>query len=121
MPRRRPPGAASGIRGTTTTAFLALLFVLPLIATAAQQQQSPDNAHRRSPREEVYIDTITPPKPRKANQGHLRNASKRDAYTPLISEDARALATKVSTAPADAAVRAPSTRDAAQGGTYSML
>lgn len=111
MPRRRPPGAGPGLR--STTALLAILLVLPWIATAAQQQQSPDNPHKRSPNEEAYLDAFTPPKPRKAPKGRPGNASKRDPYTPLISQNERAVATKVSSAPADAAVRAPPARNAA--------
>ncbi|KAF2657371.1 kinase-like protein [Lophiostoma macrostomum CBS 122681] len=114
MPRRRPPGAGPGLR--STTALLAILLVLPWITTAAQQQQSPDNAHRKSPREEAYVDTITPQKASKPDIGRAGNASKRGLYTPLNSQNERAVATKVTSAPSQAGVRAPFSRNAAPSG-----
>src|SRR4051812_16051863 len=116
MPRRRPPGAGPGFR--TSTALFVILLVLPSLVAAAQQQQPLQHAHHGSPREEAYVDAITPPKPRKPNQDRPGNASKRDTYTPLISHnDERAVATKVRFAPADPAVRAPPpVRNAAPSG-----
>jgi serine/threonine-protein kinase/endoribonuclease IRE1 len=100
----------------STTALLAILLVLPWITTAAQQQQSSDNAHRKSPREEAYVDTITPQKASKPDLGRAGNASKRGLYTPLNSQNERAVATKVTSAPSHAGVRAPSSRNAAPSG-----
>ncbi|KAF2108968.1 hypothetical protein BDV96DRAFT_555274 [Lophiotrema nucula] len=112
MPRRRPPGAGPGL----STTLVAALLLLPWIATAAQQQHPPQNAHRRSPREDAYAESIVPPKQRKPGQDQLAHAAKRDPYTPLLAQNERAVATKVSSAPADSAVRAPSPRNAAQKG-----
>lgn len=122
MPRRRPPGAGPGMR-STTTAILLVLIVLPWISSAAQQQQSPqynnnNNAHhRRSPRQEQHVDTIAPLRAAKPVEGqHNQHALKRNTYTPLISQNARAVATKVFSAPADDAVRAPLARNAPPSG-----
>ncbi|KAF1998027.1 hypothetical protein P154DRAFT_524344 [Amniculicola lignicola CBS 123094] len=112
MPRRRPPGAGPGL----STTLLAVLLVLPWISVAAQQQQPQHGAHRRSPREEAHVDTITPQQARKQGQNRLVNASRRDPYTPLLSQNERAVATTVSSAPAHSAVRAPPARNAAQSG-----
>jgi serine/threonine-protein kinase/endoribonuclease IRE1 len=100
----------------STTAILLVLIVLPWISTAAQQQQSPQYAQRRSPREESHVDTITPLKAGQPNEGRNPNPLKRNSYTPLISQNARAVATKVFSAPADDAVRAPLARNAPPSG-----
>lgn len=105
MPRGRPPGAGSGSGSGSgsglrrTTALLTLFLVLPWISTAAQQQ-------RPSP-----LDAYVEPIPPKARQPNPNNASKRNTYTPLISQNERAVATKAS-APAHPAVRAPLARNA---------
>jgi serine/threonine-protein kinase/endoribonuclease IRE1 len=110
MPRRRPPGAGPGI-------LFTILFVLPLITAAAQQQQSPDNAkpHRRAPPGEAYAD-VASKKARKNQPGHLEDAPKHNEYTPLNFQNERAVATEVSSAPALPAVRAPVSRNAAPSG-----
>jgi serine/threonine-protein kinase/endoribonuclease IRE1 len=105
MPRRRPPGV-----GTTT--LIAALLVLPWLTTAAQQQQPPHHVERRPSPGGLYADTVLPAKPRK----HTRNASNRAEYTALNSQNERALATDVSSAPANPAVRAPPVRNAAPSG-----
>ncbi|KAF2740482.1 hypothetical protein EJ04DRAFT_482542 [Polyplosphaeria fusca] len=111
MPRRRPPGAGPGL-------FLTVLLVLPLIATAAQQQQPPQNAHRNSPREEAYAQSITSPEQQKPAQG-VAHAPKHDAYTSLKDQNERAVATKVFSAPAGSAVRARPDGNAARSGGLS--
>jgi len=111
MPRRRPPGAGPGL----STTLFALLFVFPLIATAAQQQQPPPHSgYRRSPREDALVDTITPQRHSKVEQDRLGNSAKRSRHTPIISQNERAIATLPS-APAvsNAAVRAPPAGSAA--------
>ncbi|OCK77216.1 hypothetical protein K432DRAFT_428177 [Lepidopterella palustris CBS 459.81] len=110
MPRRRPPGAGPGL----STTLIAILLVLPWIATAAQQQQPPSNAYRRSPREEALADTVTSQRHSNLEQERLENQRKRSRHTPLISQNERAIAT-LSSAPAAsiAAVRAPPAGSAA--------
>jgi serine/threonine-protein kinase/endoribonuclease IRE1 len=100
MPRRRPPGAGPAL-STTLFFFLAL----PWISAAAQQQQPQEkapghhHAHGRSPREEARVETITPQKHAKPGSGPHTNE--------------RAVAIKVSSAPAVSAVRALPDQNAA--------
>lgn len=96
--------------------ILFTLIVLPWISSAAQQQQSPQYQQRRSPREESHVDTVAPLKAREPIEGQNPDALKRNTYTPLISQNARAVATKVFSAPADDAVRAPLARNAPPSG-----
>ncbi|KAF2280696.1 uncharacterized protein EI97DRAFT_5840 [Westerdykella ornata] len=107
MPRRRPPGAGPGFR--KTTALIAILFVLPFVTTAAQQQQHvpQHNASSASSSPDAYLDANPPP------NSPTPPPSKRNPYTPLIVQNERAVATEVSSAPADRAVRAPHARNAA--------
>ncbi|KAF2854503.1 hypothetical protein T440DRAFT_464658 [Plenodomus tracheiphilus IPT5] len=109
MPRpRRPPGAGPAFTILT-------LLLLPSLLVAAQQQH-----HLRSPsaRVEPLVDHAPPlaaPDAR-AHKGSPGDAKKRRAAaTPLQAHDARAVATKVSSAPALAAVRASSRNTAASG------
>lgn len=115
MPRRRPPGAGPAL---TTKAILAVILVFPWISTAAQQQHQPHQILQNSPREDIHVDTVASPRLRKPNnQAHLANASKRNSpYTPLLAHNERAVATQVSSAPADPAVRAPPLKNAAPSG-----
>jgi serine/threonine-protein kinase/endoribonuclease IRE1 len=112
MPRprpRRPPGAGSAL----TT--LALLFIVGLVA--AQQQQSFEHDVHNRPPPRVEKAHIIPPHHGKP---HLKetvgDADTRRPYTPLLSQNARAVATKVPSAPAISAVRAHPARYAASGG-----
>ncbi|PSN65059.1 hypothetical protein BS50DRAFT_575150 [Corynespora cassiicola Philippines] len=122
MPRRRPPGAGSGLT-TTTTTLLAILIVLPtiLISTAAQQQHPLEHqrVHGQSSREgQARLDnTVTPPRHgRLSSHDREADARKRRPYTPLLAQNERAVATTVSTAPAASAVRAAPAGNAASSG-----
>jgi serine/threonine-protein kinase/endoribonuclease IRE1 len=121
MPRpRRPPGA-----GTAFT--YAFLFITALVA--AQQQQPLDNdvEHHSSPRIEARVDKAHFLAPHHAHhppnhdakpslKDTVGDAEKRRPYTPLLSQNVRAVATKVPSAPAISAVRAHPARHAASGG-----
>jgi serine/threonine-protein kinase/endoribonuclease IRE1 len=116
MPRpRRPPGVGPAFTILT-------LLLLPSLLVAAQQQQ-PAEQHARSkspstgPRVEQHTRN-TPHHHRKHTQeGSLSDAERRRlAYTPILAaENERALATKVSSAPAISAVRARHGAGAASG------
>ncbi|KAH9860397.1 hypothetical protein J1614_011728 [Plenodomus biglobosus] len=110
MPRpRRPPGAGPALTILT-------LLLLPSLLVAAQQQQHYHHihlAHSPSPHVEPLRDNA---RPLAAHDGSLPgNAKKRRPATPLQAQDARAVATKVSSAPALSAVRASSRNTAASG------
>lgn len=118
MPRpRRPPGAGPALT------FLALL-LLPSILVAAQQQQPREHASSRnkplSPGARVEHARIVPQHQHHHPQ-HPRKPSseadshKRHAYTPILSQNERALVTKSSSAPAISAVRARHGAGAASG------
>ncbi|KAE8871838.1 hypothetical protein PTNB73_03297 [Pyrenophora teres f. teres] len=121
MPRpRRPPGAGSAF----TT--LALLLLAGLVV-AQQQQPLENDVHKTSPRAQVHIEharIIPPPPPppvhhqrRPSQKDKLGDAAeKRRPYTPLLSQNVRAVATKVPSAPAISAVGAHPVRYAASGG-----
>jgi serine/threonine-protein kinase/endoribonuclease IRE1 len=116
MPRRRPPGAGPGL---STTVVLAVLLFLPFISSAAQQQQHPENARRRSLREDArVVGAITLPKHGKHTQASVEDAAKR-SYAPLAVLNERAVATTVPPAPANPAVRALPARNAASSGGLS--
>jgi serine/threonine-protein kinase/endoribonuclease IRE1 len=114
MPRpRRPPGAGSAL----TT--LALLFIVGLVA-AQQQQPLERELHNRSPpRVEARVENahIIPPHHGKPHlKDTVGDADTRRPYTPILSQNVRAVATKVPSAPAISAVRAHPARNAASGG-----
>ncbi|KAF1836813.1 hypothetical protein BDW02DRAFT_566730 [Decorospora gaudefroyi] len=109
---RRPPGAGSAL-----TTF-ALLIITGLVA-AQQQQPLEHDVQHPSLRAEVYVDNahVIPPHHGKPNQKDAADdADKRRPYTPLLSQNVRAVATKVPSAPAISAVRAHPARHAASGG-----
>ena len=121
MPRpRRPPGAGSAF----TT--LALLLLAGLVV-AQQQQPLEHDVHKTSPSAQVHVEhaQIIPP-PAHHDHDHQRRPSQKDTlgdaaqkrrpYTPLLSQNVRAVATKVPSAPAISAVRAHPARYAASGG-----
>ncbi|CBX90173.1 hypothetical protein IAQ61_001672 [Plenodomus lingam] len=124
MPRpRRPPGAGPALT-------LLTLLLLPSLLVAAQQQHHHRQVHSPSPYVEPLLDTARRPiaahdpnananTNAKAHvdtpQGSPGDAKKRWAATPLQAQHARAVATKVSSAPAFSAVRASSRNTAASG------
>ena len=121
MPRpRRPPGAGSAF----TT--LALLLLAGLVV-AQQQQPLEHDVHKTSPSAQVHVEhaQIIPP-PAHHDHDHQQRPSQKDTlgdaaqkrrpYTPLLSQNVRAVATKVPSAPAISAVRAHPARYAASGG-----
>lgn len=116
MPRRRPPGAGPALSAKLVA--INLLFALPWISTAAQQQQSLDRAHGRSPSEGGSVHTII----HKPNDDTGRNrpdtAATRRAFTYVQGKDERAVGT-YSSAPAISAVGAQYGRDAADSGVLS--
>jgi serine/threonine-protein kinase/endoribonuclease IRE1 len=98
---------------------LAVLLFLPFISSAAQQQQQPENARRRSLREDArVVGAITLPKHGKHTQASVEDAVKR-SYAPLAVLNERAVATTVPPAPANPAVRALPARNAASSGGLS--
>lgn len=113
MPRpRRPPGAGPAL-------ILALLF-LPSILVAAQQQQPVEHhARARSPSAGGRVEhaRIVPPHHHNppSQEGSVHDAERRQQYTPILAQNERALATKVSSAPAISAVRARHAAGAASG------
>jgi serine/threonine-protein kinase/endoribonuclease IRE1 len=120
MPRpRRPPGA-----GTAFT--YAFLFITALVAAQQQQPLENDLEHHSSPRVEARVDKAHILPPHHAHHAHhhgkpslkdtVGDAEKRRPYTPLLSQNVRAVATKVPSAPAISAVRAHPARHAASGG-----
>ncbi|KAF9692658.1 hypothetical protein EKO04_009465 [Ascochyta lentis] len=110
MPRpRRPPGA-----GLALTTLLALVILGPSILAVAQQQQQPDHS--------VLAHTIHPnhgksthSHPHAYSQESAGHVARRRPNPPGFAQDESALATKVSSAPAVTAVRAPSAINAATG------
>ncbi|KAF2832058.1 hypothetical protein CC86DRAFT_365959 [Ophiobolus disseminans] len=96
MPRpRRPPGAGPALT------FLTLLLLPSLLVAAQQQQPAEHHARNKSPSAGPRVEhaRIIPPP-------HHRKNSQEGAYTPVLAENERALATKISSAPAISAVRA---------------
>ncbi|KAK7184115.1 hypothetical protein DPSP01_001246 [Paraphaeosphaeria sporulosa] len=117
MPRRRPPGAGPALSAKLVA--INLLFALPWISTAAQQQQSLDRAHGRSPSEGGSLHTILPPKPNnEPSRNRLDTAATRRAFTYIQGNDERAVGT-YSSAPAISAVGAQYGRDAADSGVLT--
>ncbi|KAF1971221.1 hypothetical protein BU23DRAFT_196940 [Bimuria novae-zelandiae CBS 107.79] len=118
MPRRRPPGAGPALSAKLVA--LHLLLALPWLSTAAQQQQSPERAHGRSPSEGGSVHTILPPK---HNDGpslaKLDSATKKRAFTHIHAADERAVGTYVPSAPAKSAVGAQYAKDAAGSGALT--
>lgn len=114
MPRpRRPPGAGPALT------FLALLLLPSLLVAAQQQQPLEPHVRSRSPRAEPVGDAH---RLHQHNPHHLHQDPPHHPHhpqrphTPLPAQDARAVATKVSSAPALTAVRAHSAQHAASGG-----
>ncbi|KAL1595693.1 bifunctional endoribonuclease/protein kinase ire1 [Paraconiothyrium brasiliense] len=117
MPRRRPPGAGPAL----SAKFIALnlLLALPWVSTAAQQQQSPERAHGRSPSEGGSVHTILPPKINDTpSRKRLDTAATKRAFTHIQAKDERAVGT-FSSAPAISAVGAQYGRDAADSGVLT--
>ncbi|EMD62181.1 hypothetical protein GGP41_002360 [Bipolaris sorokiniana] len=132
MPRpRRPPGAGSAL----TT--LALLLLAGLVAAQQQQPQQPQHQQplplppprlghhipSGAPRPALHVEhaPIINPKPnhKHANPVHkdaVVDAPRRRPHSSLHSQNVRALATRVPSAPAISAVRADPARYAASGG-----
>ncbi|OAL06609.1 hypothetical protein IQ06DRAFT_288482 [Phaeosphaeriaceae sp. SRC1lsM3a] len=114
MPRpRRPPGAGPALT------ILALL-LLPSILVAAQQQQPVEHhARNRSPSAGGRVEhaRIVPPQNHQPNsrRGSVSDAERRQQYTPILAQNERAVATKVSSAPAISAVGARHGAGAASG------
>jgi serine/threonine-protein kinase/endoribonuclease IRE1 len=117
MPRpRRPPGAGPALT------ILALL-LLPGILVAAQQQQplehhvrsngSPSAGARVGVEHARVISHHHNNKP--SQDGSVSDADRRQHYTPILAQNERAVATKVSSAPAISAVRARHGAGAASG------
>ena len=104
MPRpRRPPGA-----GLTLTTLLAFVILGPSILAVAQQQQQPSHS--------VLAHTIHPNHGKSTHsQESAGHVARRRPNSPVFAQDESALATKVSSAPAIDAVRAPSPYNAAPG------
>lgn len=117
MPRRRPPGAGPALSAKLVA--LNLLLALPWISTAAQQQQSLDRAHGRSPSEGGSVHTILPPKINdEPSRNRLDTAARKRAFTHIQAKDERAVGT-YSSAPAISAVGAQYGRDAADSGVLT--
>jgi serine/threonine-protein kinase/endoribonuclease IRE1 len=114
MPRpRRPPGAGPAL-------IFALLFIPSILVAAQQQQPLEHHARNRSPSAGARVEhaRIIPPhhhdhKP--SRDGSVSDAERRQQYTPILAQNERALATKVSSAPAISAVRARHGAGAASG------
>ena len=104
MPRpRRPPGA-----GLTLTTLLAFVILGPSILAVAQQQQPSDHS--------VLAHTIHPNQGKSTHaQESVGHVARRRPNSPVFAQDESALATKVSSAPAVTAVRAPPAINAATG------
>lgn len=104
MPRpRRPPGA-----GLTLTTLLALVILGPSILAVAQQQQQPEHS--------VLAHTIHPNHGKSTHsQVSAGHVARRRPSSPVFARDESALATKVPSAPAVNAVRAPYAANAATG------
>ncbi|KAF1360146.1 hypothetical protein EJ07DRAFT_116409 [Lizonia empirigonia] len=104
MPRpRRPPGA-----GLTLTTLLALVILGPSILAVAQQQQQPEHS--------VLAHTIHPSHGKSTHsQGSAGHVARRRPSSQVFARDESALATKVPSAPAVNAVRAPYAANAATG------
>ncbi|RMZ73921.1 serine threonine- kinase endoribonuclease ire1 [Pyrenophora seminiperda CCB06] len=119
MPRpRRPPGAGSAL-----TTLAATLILLAGLVVAQQQQPLEHDVHKTSPHTQVHVGharIIHPPvhHPQRPSQKDTLGdaAEQRRPYTPLLSQNVRAVATKVPSAPAISAVRAHPARYAASGG-----
>ncbi|KAH7077121.1 hypothetical protein FB567DRAFT_142921 [Paraphoma chrysanthemicola] len=109
MPRpRRPPGAGPALT------ILALL-LLPSILVAAQQQQPVEHHARSHSPSAAAARIIAQQHHRKNSQdGSVSDAEKRHTYTPVLAQNERAVA-KVSSAPANSAVRAHHGAGAASG------
>ncbi|KAF1943436.1 hypothetical protein EJ02DRAFT_464974 [Clathrospora elynae] len=113
MPRpRRPPGAGPAL-------FLALLFLPGFLVAAQQQQPLERDVRNRPPRAEARVDNahlLSPHYGKPSRKDTVGDAETRRPYTPLLSQNVRAVATKVPSAPAISAVRAHPARYAASGG-----
>jgi serine/threonine-protein kinase/endoribonuclease IRE1 len=113
MPRpRRPPGAGPALT------FLALLLLPSLLVAAQQQQPAEHHARNKSPSAGARVEhaRIVPPHHHKPSaHGSIADAEKRRPYTPILAQNERAVATKVSSAPAISAVRARHGAGAASG------
>jgi serine/threonine-protein kinase/endoribonuclease IRE1 len=102
MPRpRRPPGA-----GLALTTLLALVILGPSLLAAAQQQQPPLDP--------LLAHTILQHHG-KSSRHEAAASAKRRPSTALLAQNERAVATKLSSAPAITAVRAPHAINAATG------
>jgi len=105
MPRpRRPPGAGPALT------ILTLLLLPSLLVAAQQQQPLEHHARNKSPSAGPRVEHA-----RNIPHQHHRKNSQEGAYTPVLAENERALATKVSSAPAISAVRARHGAGAASG------
>jgi len=113
MPRpRRPPGAGPALT------ILALLFFPSLLVAAQQQQPLEHHARNKSPSAGARVEhaRILPPHHHKPSRdGSVSDAERRQQYTPILAQNERAVATKVSSAPAISAVRARHGAGAASG------
>ena len=113
MPRpHRPPGAGPALT------ILALLLLPSLLVAAQQQQPLAHHARNKSPSAGPRVEhaRIIPQHHRKPSQeGGVSDAEKRHLYTPILAQNERAVATKVSSAPAISAVRARHGAGAASG------
>ena len=118
MPRRRPPGAGPALSAKFVA--LNLLLALPWLSTAAQQQQSTDRVHGRSPSERGRVHTILHPEHNdEPSLDGLDTAAKQRAVTRIHAKDERAVGTIVPSAPAYSAVGAQYGQDAAGSGALT--
>lgn len=128
MPRRRPPGAGPALSAKFVA--LNLLLALPWLSSAAQQQQSPERAHGRSPSEGGSVHTILPHRHNNHNHNDEPGfdrldvaaqaaAAKQRAVTHIHANDERAVGTRVPSAPAYSAVGAQYGKDAAGSGVLT--
>lgn len=118
MPRpRRPPGAGPALT------ILALLFLPSLLVAAQQQQPLQNGARSKAPRVEPRVDSahvVAPQHHHKpSSESGVADADRRRSFAANLSQNERAVATKVSSAPAVTAVRAHPARNAASGALVS--
>jgi serine/threonine-protein kinase/endoribonuclease IRE1 len=100
---------------------LNLLLALPWLSTAAQQQQSPERVHGRSPSERGRVHTVLHPNHNHNDEPSLEGldtAAKQRAVTRIHAKDERAVGTIVPSAPAYA-VGAQYGKDAAGSGALT--